>query len=218
MYKKLILLIVSMSLFSGCAVGVKHDYEVRQADLGFKSNASVNVATLDHRQYVQSGKKPEDFVGLSRGGFGNPFDVNTKSGDPLADDISDSLVSSLANSGLNARKVILKPGQSQASAIEALQKVKANRYLLFLLSEWKGDSMMNVAFIYDFEVYVLNEDGNILARKQYEAKENLGPVDGFTPGGVRQINKRFKSFITEIFSSREIQESFMVVTPDERSY
>ncbi|MBU2884994.1 hypothetical protein KO507_04340 [Gilvimarinus agarilyticus] len=209
MFKRISFWLVVVSLCSGCAVGVKHEYEVDPKRVWIRSDATVNVATLDHRPYVISGDKPESFVGLSRGGFGNPFDVVTKSRDPLADDISDTLVKALYQEGMSARKVPLRPSSSVEEAVEALQQEDADRYLLLLLSEWKGDSMMNVAFIYDFEIQVLDEKGTILVVEQYKDKENLGATDAFNPGGGIKIKNRFRSLVPELFSSKEIRAALM---------
>jgi len=46
---------------------------------------------------------------LSRGGFGNPFDVTTQSGRPLASDLSGSIVASLKGKDVDARAIELKP-------------------------------------------------------------------------------------------------------------
>ncbi|MFL0810102.1 MAG: hypothetical protein K6L76_06785 [Agarilytica sp.] len=206
---KIITLFISALWLSGCAVGVKHDYEVARVNLGFESNATVNVATLDHRPYVRSGDKSETFVGLSRGGLGNPFDINTRSGESLADDISDSIVGSLNGSGMRAKKVLLKPSQSLESAFEILPFDTAHRSLLFQLIEWKGDSMANIAFLYDFEVYVLNEKGETLVKKHYKAREKLGSADPFNPGGGGHIHDRFRQLISELFSNKEIKSTLV---------
>lgn len=60
---------------------------------------TVAVATHDQRPYVVGGNKKPNFVGLSRGGYGNPFDVVTVSGNPLADGFSESISRSLAARG-----------------------------------------------------------------------------------------------------------------------
>ncbi|MEH6548066.1 MAG: hypothetical protein V7701_16640, partial [Sneathiella sp.] len=72
-------------LLSACAVGNKYDYKDQPIDLAASSDQKIGVSVVDQRIYIVSGEKPADFVGLQRGGFGNPFDVNTKSGGPMAD-------------------------------------------------------------------------------------------------------------------------------------
>jgi hypothetical protein len=86
-------------LVSGCAVGVKHDYSLGDLDIEVDKNARVAIAVHDRRSYVRLGDKAPDFVGLSRGGFGNPFDVTTVSGGPLADDIAAAIATSIRAKG-----------------------------------------------------------------------------------------------------------------------
>lgn len=167
------------------------------------------MATLDHRPYIVSGEKPESFVGLSRGGFGNPFDVTTKSRDPLADDISDSIVLALRKENMVAEKVLVRPSVSVPEALRALQRGRADRYILVVLSKWKGDSMMQVAFGYDFEVTVLDNQGNTLVQRKYKDKENLGDADLSNPGGERRIKNRFRSLIPEVFGTEEMKKALM---------
>ena len=87
-------------LTSGCAIGVKHDYSYPEANWDVQTNKSVTVAVHDQRSYIVDGNKTPNFVGLSRGGWGNPFDVVTVSGRPLATDMT----TAVAN-GLKARNI-----------------------------------------------------------------------------------------------------------------
>lgn len=42
---------------------------------------------VDERAYILSGSKTADYVGLIRGSYYIPYDVNTRSGEPLAHDL-----------------------------------------------------------------------------------------------------------------------------------
>jgi hypothetical protein len=73
--------LLGVALLGGCAFGRTYSYsDVPIAMQAISSSGSVTVAVVDDRPYVLSGGKPDRFVGLMRGGFGNPFDVNTQSG------------------------------------------------------------------------------------------------------------------------------------------
>ena len=88
--RKFFLLGIAGFLFSGCAIGNTHRYDLGNAALVAESDKRVAVCVADERPYVLSGEKPGSFVGLLRGGFGNPFDINTTSGEPMASDITTS--------------------------------------------------------------------------------------------------------------------------------
>lgn len=198
---------LAVLLLDGCAVGVKHDYSQSGLDLPL-SSYTVSVGTLDHRTYIENGRKQPDFVGLSRGGFGNPFDVTTKSGKPLASDISGSIVTSLKSKGVNAQAVDLSPGLSPNAAEDILHTTGAQRSLLITLKEWKGDAMMNVGLAYDFNVRVLDKDGKLLTSKDQKGNDNLGGADPFKPGGASQIPPRFRQLMEALFKDPDVAKAF----------
>jgi hypothetical protein len=74
------------------------------------------VTTHDQRDYVRSGSKDAQFVGLQRGGFGNPFDVRTADDKPLADAMTTALVNTLATKGFRAQPEIVAHSVAAAEA------------------------------------------------------------------------------------------------------
>jgi len=98
--KKLAIFIVLVGvLLSGCAVGNRYAYQTVVASPQVSGTTAVGVATHDQREYVRSGAKDPQFVGLQRGGFGNPFDVRTEGDKPLADAMTAALVNTLMKKG-----------------------------------------------------------------------------------------------------------------------
>lgn len=81
-----LLILPFLAVLAGCAI--KYDYVGLTAELRYAGTATVGAAGHDERAYVLFGEKGPDFVGLARGGFGNPFLRATLSGRPLADDMS----------------------------------------------------------------------------------------------------------------------------------
>lgn len=191
-------------LLGGCAYGVKHNYDQQALDLGITTSATVAVGTLDHRPYVVNGQKAPDFVGLSRGGFGNPFDVTTQSGKPLASDISGAIVASMKGKGVDAKAVELKPAQGIDEAAAAMRAAKTQRSVMITLLEWKGDTMINVGLIYDFYLRVFDQDGKMLTSKLQQGRENLGSGDPFAPGGSSQILPRFRRMMEMLFQEPDV--------------
>jgi hypothetical protein len=205
MLNRLFAVLIILALVSGCAVGVKHDYVRDDLTLWASKEKSYVVATLDHRGYVLNRRVNENYVGKSRGGFGNPFDVVTLSGNPLASDISTSIATSLQKYGADASVVTLEPAQSVTDAMKILLPEGADRTLLIVLREWISDAMMNVRIIYDFDLYVYDESGNQLVRKKLTGDENLGASDPFKPGGTKKVGARFKSLFEYLFDDEEVR-------------
>ena len=92
---RLLVIAAAFVALGGCAIGNKYDYEVASIELPVVGTNEIGVAVVDRRPYVVSGDKQPDFVGLQRGGFGNPFDVTTKSGNPMAADMQVALAGEL---------------------------------------------------------------------------------------------------------------------------
>src|SRR5262249_18354723 len=137
-------------------------------------STAVSVATLDQREYVRSGSKEPQFVGLQRGGFGNPFDVRTADDKPLADSMTTALVNTLAKKGFRARPVAITHTLSPADARQQAVRVGADRALVLTLQEWKSDTALRVGLSYDMTMTVLDRTGAVLAEKRLQGQDNLG--------------------------------------------
>jgi len=163
---------------------------------GISSSGSVAVAVQDERPYVLSGSKSDRFVGLMRGGFGNPFDVTTKSGAPLADDMRDAIGRALKVRGISVTPVAVALRDSAGTAKRKLLEAKARRAILLTLREWKSDSMMATDIHFDATLAVFDEGGNPLATSSIRGVENLGnlgltPHEGVNREAGRKIDKLF---------------------------
>ena len=194
--------LTGLAFLGGCAMGVKHDYNQAALDVGATS-ATVAVGTVDHRPYVTDGRKPPNFVGLSRGGFGNPFDITTKSGKPLASDISGSIVGSMKAKGVDAQAVELKPSLGNDASKSALLAAGTQRAVMISLQEWKSDTMINIGFAFDFILQVFDKDGTLLTSKTQQGHENLGST-GFTPGGTEAVLPRFRRMMEVLFQDPDV--------------
>ncbi len=194
--RNLCLVILLGFLASGCAFGNTHRYDLGDAAFNLQSDKAVAVATLDLRSYVRSGDKPPSFVGLQRGGFGNPFDINTSSGRPMAEDMTTSIVKALTTSGVQASGVNAPTGAGEAGVRELLLKAEAERFVLFLVREWKADTYLNTALIYDVTLSVLQGDGSQVAEKSLQGRDNLG--SSLVPADARvNTEKAFRRKLEE---------------------
>lgn len=181
--RKFILLTIVGFLVSGCAIGNTHRYDLGDAALVAESDKRVAVCVADLRPYVLSGEKTGTFVGLMRGGFGNPFDITTTSEKSLASDITTSVVKALKSKRISAVGVELPPTAGAAEARAALLKADADRFVLMLLNEWKTDTYFNTGLRHDITLNVLTKDGTRVAEKIIGGDENLGSIT--LPADVR---------------------------------
>jgi hypothetical protein len=163
-------------LFLGaCAVGNKHEYSGPGPEMIVPSSNSVAVGVHDQRPYVVSGDKTGTFVGLTRGGFGNPFDVTTASGNPLADDFRATIAQVFKRNGVSVKEIAIQPTESASDARQALITLGQARSLLLTLTEWKsGTSMRGTFLTYDVHLVVLDSGGKALADKTLRGSDDLG--------------------------------------------
>lgn len=194
-----------LTFLCGCAVGNKYEYETTVPTLKLASSGDIAVGVLDQRPYVVSGDKTPDFVGLQRGGFGNPFDVSTASGDALADDFADTVVSSLQRSGVDARAILIALSANKEAAINALRNSGATKSLLITMAEWKSDTYQNVALIYDVTAEVYDGQGGLLAQNHRAAREDLGGSAWNPPNHARAaVPIAFRRVLEGLLEDEEI--------------
>lgn len=159
-------------LLAACAVGQTHEFSSARPVIQTKGDDEVAVATLDSRPYVLSGDKSVTFVGLQRGGFGNPFEVHTSSGQPMASDLTASIEAALKQNGFEVRKVDTEPGQSVEDLIDIM--TGTSTAILVVVSELKSDTYNNTAFLYDLTLKVFDRNGMLIAESQVDGRDDLG--------------------------------------------
>ena len=160
------------SLVGGCATQSYSDMPMRMQSVS--SAGTVAVAVHDTRPYIVSRNKEESFVGLQRGGYGNPFDLKTPNGTALAIEMRDSLAKALTARGASTLPVVVAVGDSPGTARTKVQAAKARRSVLVTLREWKTDTLMRTDFHYDVTVAVLDESGRELASNTLRGTDGLG--------------------------------------------
>lgn len=200
----LVIFIFLFSMLGGCAVGVTHQYNNAALQIKATNGSKLGIGVQDRRLYVVTKEKPENFAGLSRGGFGNPFIVRTTSGEPLADDISKSIQAALSKNGVNVSAVNIPVGLDEAAAIKLLTAA-SGKSILIELNEWKADTYMSTTLSYDVRALVIDVDGKIISSKKISGSENLGGSAMNPPEHSRKVVPiAFRRKIEELFSTPEI--------------
>jgi hypothetical protein len=166
--------LVFVICMTGCAMGNKYDLAHSAPDISRTGKSEIAIGVHDIREYIANGDKSPDFIGLQRGGFGNPFDVKTESGDPLSEDISRSLIAGLEKRGYKAETVKLLPSVTLPGAKTALVETGKERSLLVTVINWKSDTMYNVALHYDLTAVVFDGSGNKIAENNVHGINELG--------------------------------------------
>ncbi|TGD72658.1 hypothetical protein E4634_14145 [Mangrovimicrobium sediminis] len=205
MMKRLAVLALPV-LIAGCAVGNTYDYGGAAVDLPVQGTGNVGLAVVEQRPYVLDGDKQPDFVGLQRGGFGNPFDVTTQSGKPLADAMADAITRELKENGYEV--VALEVGDGSLTAVTtAIQGVTLPRSVVLTVREWKTDAYMNFGLSYDLELSVYDEQATRLASTTASGKDEVLGGAGMESGNAKAAAIAFSTKLGRMFNAPEIRQA-----------
>ncbi len=204
---RFLLIVLAALAATGCAVGNKHNYTMAP-ELGAQGARPVAVATQDARAYVVNRQKTPDFVGVQRGGFGNPFDVTTESGRPLADDFSGAVASALSRRGFNATAISVAPSTAPPDVRALAAKSGAERLALLSLHEWKSDTYQNTALHYEVTLRVFDAAGTELAQARVAGNDNLGGSAWNPPEHAKgAVPAAFRKKLEELFGNEAVVRS-----------
>lgn len=189
---------------AGCAVGNTYSYRDSDMAIPVSGDDSIGLAVVDRRSYVLSGDKPAAFIGLQRGGFGNPFDVMTESGKPLAEEVQTALANGLRKRGYSVTE--LYPSSStDADVSKVIQAGNFSKNVVLVLREWKTDAMMSFGLSYDLLLEILASDGELLANASSQAsKENLGSA-GLEDANATLAKRAMESKIEALFRDDSVK-------------
>lgn len=160
---RLALILLIGSLLGGCAVGNKYMIADIQPQFEATGNYSVVVASLDQRKFIVDKTSPDTYVGMVRGGYGNPFNATTVSGLPFSDDVSQSICNALIRKGFKATVISVESDLSEEKVLDRLLANKDDRALLVIIQKWESDSFYNLNVGYDLILKIIDKDGTILA-------------------------------------------------------
>lgn len=162
--------LLAVPFLGGCVAGqtIGLDYAPEGARSSSR-NVSVNVDVTDSRPYIADGSKNGAFIGNYRGGFGNPFDVKTSSGEPLATIVKRDLSADLKALGFN------------------VAEDKAARKVRVTINEWKFDAYTNLTYWYDITVAILDAQNRPL--KQHTLKNSVN-IEGSAWTGPKSAAER----------------------------
>lgn len=204
--KKITFLLVVI-LLTGCAVGNKYSYQASQMALPVtpEENKVLVLLVTDLRPYILSGDKPPDFVGLQRGGFGNPFDVTTTSGRPMTDDMSAAIANGLLNVGY---EVIDAPkGADLGELVDKAINSGASRIVVLNVKEWKSDIYMSVTLHCDLHLSVYHANGDLMAENSTRFIKEVGGAQIGESKNSDIMADEFAKRIGYLFNSKEIKAS-----------
>ena len=169
-------------LLTGCAIGNKFD--IRHATAVAPSGSStVSVGGVDEREYLRKGEIEPEYVGMTRGGYGNPFRVKTASKQPFAQEAAQVVAASL---GSRVRGAV-KSYSTRDAALHALRSIGAQRLALLRVKAWESDTLINTSVNVDLVLEIYNSAGNLIASSSDTAYRDLGGNIASPPMHARKV-------------------------------
>ena len=201
--RTIVLVSVLAWLIGGCAIGNQHQYALNDLKFNAKSEKQVVIGVQDRRSYVVDGNKAPNFVGIQRGGFGNPFDVTTTSGRGLADDMASSIATALSSRQIAVRTVSVSEKDDTDDALKKLLAEKAERSILLVVSEWKADTYASTGLTYDLRIRIFSGDGTRMIQKAISGKDSLGA--SFVPADARvNVENAYRNKLEGLFNDPDV--------------
>jgi hypothetical protein len=197
---------------AGCAIGRQHDYRVRLPP-PLEGSGRIAIAVHDQRPDVVSGSEAADYVGVSRSGYGIPFDVVTDSGLPLSEDWAAAVASAMRRGGFRPVVVHTTPQQSRADVIRRLHATRASAMMLFVVYRWHADTFMDVSLHHDVVLAVTGPNGALLGHARSTGEEDLGG-DAFNAYGhaSEAVPLAFKRKVEWLLGDRRVIKALEIAT------
>jgi len=157
----------------GCAIGQKIPFDyVPSAGPGHASRPLTLFEVEDNRPFVVNRDKAADWVGLLRGGYGNPFDVGTSSHQPFAHEVHQALARELGALGFDVYSSSVLSGSDEHALARAMHP-DGGRGLAVVIRWWKTNTYVNTDIDYSFLVRVIDASGRSLAEQIVERHDEL---------------------------------------------
>jgi hypothetical protein len=205
----MLVIFIIIGVIIGCGPrGIR--YTATLNDLQCASNRSVAVAILDERPYILNKEKDPSYVGIMRGGYGNPFHTSTESGAPLADDMLTTVTDSLRARGFTVMPLKTSTPDSRKSVMAKFSASGADRLFLMDVKEWQSDYLPR-AFTPERSNLFLNVEVAVFDRNQKmigknNLQEELTLPSGWPESTVPDVYQRiFRQLIDDSRVCRALQ-------------
>jgi hypothetical protein len=145
-------------------------FENKNISPDYPTAKSMIVGFQDNRSYVLERKQLPSFCGQMKSTAQIPYNIQTKSGKPLAVDFTNDVVGSLSKLGIKALPMTIDLNVQQDSMLARFNRTDAERLVYFNIKQWESNITPRVVDIrYDVSweliVSVYDRAGNLQATK-----------------------------------------------------
>jgi hypothetical protein len=201
--KKIAILFI-LILLSGCAIGRTTNYQGTSNFYPKYNMPHVALAVIDKRPYVLDGEKSPSYSGTQRSLGGIPYDVNTASGKPLAEDLQGLIGNTLKKYGVivdNTTLLSMHIAESEAVKEISTKKLMA---ILISLNEWRTHIYINPIFYYDIKMSIIDTNASILATTSNQGEKEFGKDKE-----LKNFGGAVTAVFNELFNDEKIKSALL---------
>jgi hypothetical protein len=172
--KNLIFSVVGMaliSIFTGCAFNRKMSFGNKKIEGDFTGYKPMSLTFHDQRIGVLNGKDKPSLCGHLYSGTQIPYNMQTESGKPLAEEFTTSVTGSLTNKSIKAMPLTVPHQMDFSEILARFQTTGMDRLVYIKMNEWIVNGRPKFSTIlyevrYHFDLVVYDREGKELARNQ----------------------------------------------------
>lgn len=175
------LYLLTIITFTSCAVNRKMVFENKKVEIDNNFNKKINVVFQDSRNYVLSGKEKVTFCGHMNSSAQIQYNIQTKSGKPLADELSLFFTNTYNSNKDLATPIFVAPSNKKDSIINNLKNSNSEFMIYVSIYDWETRATpLFTSIRYEmihklhFEIYNKNGDKITEYNAQDATKEKKG--------------------------------------------
>ncbi len=168
------LFLLMVITFSSCAVNRKMMFENKKVPIETNFSKKINVVFQDNRKDVLSGKEKVTFCGHMNSSVQIQYNIQTKSGKPLADELSLFFTNSYNSNKDLATPIFVAPSNKKDSIINNLKNSNTEFIIYVSIFDWETRatplfSSIRYEMIHKLHFEIYNKNGNKIT--EYTAQD-----------------------------------------------
>ena len=190
----------------GCG-STSHEADYRNviADLVATGSDTIALAVLDQRAQLRQGERPS-YAGDSRTAAGIRIRVYTKSGRPLAEDMTHAICASLEQRGFACEPLATRAHQDEQRVRKLLLQMKASKRLLLRVRRWRTSTFLKTTVHYDLILDALDREGKPIATSTQRGRQVIEADDPIRPLDViaNKVPPAFKARLEALLNHKDV--------------
>ena len=156
---------------TGCVVGRKLSFDNSTSDLSYTPSGKIAIVFQDKREQILSGAEKQSFCGHMYAGYAIAYNVQTESGNPVAEDFAKSIQKTLSQKNVLSNTFNIAPTGDMIELMKQFQQSGYDKLLLFTINRWESRctalfSKMRYETNAYFTLQVIDKNANTLASQE----------------------------------------------------